>query len=261
MKKYRILLLITLLISFRSFANSQTLVLGEQLEYNVSYLGVSFAKIVINTDRYENLNGKVALKTKANVFSYDYVPFIRLNANFESWIDRSTFQSLQFVRNLSVKKKPWEYQKLIFDYNKGVIENKKWISKKLTSSFGLKFNKEQYINDVLAAFFKTRLVAEPFKSRSLNVYLDEDYLLNAKINFAKEKQSISVPAIKYDVRSIYFSSNSNWKGQYGVSGKIEGWVSDDIAHIPLKAKVDFIIGKITIELVGYKRAGWTAPKG
>ena len=242
-------------------SNSQVIVLGEQLEYDVSYLGVSFAKIIVNTDRYENLNGKAVLKTKAKVYSYDHVPLVNLKADFESWTDRGSNHSLQFSRNLSLRKKPWEYQKLTFDYNKGVIENRKWIQKKQTSAFGLEFNKSNKLFDALAAFFKARTMAEAHKSRSMMIYLDEDQLFNTTLNFAKDKQSIDVPAIKYDVRSIYFSGNANWKGQYGVSGKVEGWISDDNARIPLKAKVDFVLGKINIELVGYRRAGWTAPKG
>ena len=251
------------LINIVSFAssNSQVLVLGEQLEYDVSYLGVSFAKIIVNTDRYENLGGKAVLKTKAKVYSYDHVPLVKLKADFESWIDRSSYHSLQFKRNLSLRGKPWEYQKLTFDYNKGVIENRKWVKKQLVSAFGLEFNKSNKLFDALAAFFKARTLAEPYKSRSLMIYLDEDQLFNTTLNFAKNKQSTDIPAIDYDVRSIYFSGNTNWKGQYGISGKIEGWISDDAARVPLKAKVDFVIGNIDIELVSYRRAGWTAPKG
>jgi len=244
-----------------NFSFSQVLVLGEQLEYDCSYLGVSFAKIIVNTERYENLNGKAVLKTKAKVYSYDHVPLVNLKADFESWTDRSTNHSIQFSRNLSLRKKPWEYQKLTFDYNKGLIENRKWIQKNLVSAFGLQFNKSQKLYDALAAFFKARTLAEPYKSKSLMVYLDEDQLFNTTFNFAKNIQTIGVSAIDYDVRSIYFSGNTNWKGQYGISGKIEGWISDDNAKIPLKAKVDFVLGKINIELVSYRRAGWTAPKG
>ncbi len=258
---YYKLFFIGLIILNFNFTYSQTLVIGEQLEYDVSYLGVSFAKVIVNTDRYENLGGKAVLKTKAKVYSYDHVPLVSLKADFESWTDRSSLHSLQFTRNLSIRKKPYEYQKLTFDYNKGVIENRKWIKSKQTSAFGLPFNSNQKIQDALAAFFKLRTLAEPFKSRSLMIYLDEDFLFNTTFNFAKDKQSTSVSAINYDVRSIYFSGNTNWKGQYGISGKIEGWISDDNAKIPLKAKVDFILGKINIELVSYRRSGWNAPKG
>lgn len=259
--KHIIFFIFILILIPAAKSNGQVLVIGEQLEYDVSYLGVSFAKIIVNIDRYENLGGKAVLKTKAKVYSYDHVPLVNLKADFESWTDRSKHHSLQFTRNLSLRKKPWEYQKLTFDYNKGVIENRKWIQKKLTSAFGLEFNKSNLLYDALAAFFKVRTMAEANKSRSLMIYLDEDQLFNTTLNFAKNTQKVSVSAIKGDVRSLYFSGNTNWKGAYGISGKIEGWISDDNAKIPLKAKVDFVVGKINIELVSFRRSGWTAPKG
>jgi len=46
-----------------------------------------------------------------------------------------------------------------------------------------------------------------------------------------------------------------------LSGKFEGWFSDDNAHIPIKALMNVYVGKILIELKSWKRTGWIPPKG
>jgi len=48
-------------------------------------------------------------------------------------------------------------------------------------------------------------------------------------------------------------------GNYGLSGKFEGWFSDDDAHIPIKAKMNVYVGSVVIELVKWKRGSWNPP--
>jgi len=241
--------------------NAQVISVGEQLEYDVSYLGVSFAKVIISTERFENLNGKMTVKSKAKVYSYDHVPLVNLKADLETWFDRSGLFSHQFVRNLSVRKKPWEYQKVQFNYLNSTLRNQKWVKSKLVSALAFDIKQGLKLHDPLTSFFKLRQITEAYKSRQFYVYLDEQDVFNTSFNFAKDKQSIGVDAVDYKVRSIYCSGHPNWKGQYGIKGSVEAWISDDAARIPLMGKIDFIVGKINIELVKFKRNGWVPPKG
>jgi hypothetical protein len=234
--------------------------IGEQLEYEVSYLGVSFAKIVINTERIENLGGVATIKTKAKIYSYDHVPLLNAKADLESWFDRNGIFSYQFVRNLSLRGKDWEYQKVEFNYKNNSITNQKYIKSKRTSSRVFMFNQAMKICDALTLFFKARAVVQPYKSKTITTYLDEQPF-NVKFNFDKNKQNIEIDAVNYSVRSIYCSGFANWAGQYGLNGTFEGWFSDDDARVPLQGKFDFILGKIKIELAKYRRYNWTPPKG
>jgi hypothetical protein len=234
--------------------------IGEQLEYEVSYLGVSFARIIINTERIENLGGVATIKTKASIYSYDHVPLLKAKADLESWFDRSGIFSYQFVRNLSLRGKDWEYQKVVFNYKNNTLTNQKFIKGKRTSARGFQFNQGMKICDALTVFFKARAEAQPYKSKTITTYLDENPFY-VKFNFDKNKHKVDVDAVNYSVRSIYGSGYANWEGQYGLKGSFEAWFSDDDARVPLEGKFDFILGKINVELVKYRRLNWYPPKG
>jgi hypothetical protein len=45
-----------------------------------------------------------------------------------------------------------------------------------------------------------------------------------------------------------------------LTGDFEGWFSNDEARVPILAKMKVILGSITIELMRWKRAGWTPPR-
>ncbi len=257
LKKY--LFLILFIILSYNFAKSSVLMPGEFLEYNVTYMGISIANVKFYCDGYESLQGRSVAKIRTNVFTYGHIPLINAKVKMEEWIDKSRVFSHKFIRNLSIRNKPWEYQKIEFDYNKNILKNNKWINNKSTSSINLEFNPSYRIHSAIGLFYKARLAASPNFTSQILTYLDESPFYT-NIRYGSQKDYILVDGINGKVRAIYCKGNANWDKQYGLTGEFEGWFSDDNARIPLKGKIDFIIGKINIELVKYKRDGWTAPK-
>jgi hypothetical protein len=242
-----------------SSLKSSVLFPGEFLEYNVTYLGISIANVKIYTDGNEMINKRNVTKVRANVFTYGHIPLINAKVKMEGWIDRGNVYSHKFIRNLTLRSNPWEYQKIEFDYIQNILKNRKWINDKSTSSIYLEFDPAYKIHDALGLFFKTRFAAKPGTSPKILTYLDESPFYT-NIQYNAKKQYVSVSAVKGDVKSIYCTGSGDWQKQFGLTGKFEGWFSDDEAKIPLKGKLDFIIGNISIELVKYKREGWTPPR-
>ena len=251
--------IILILISNTGLLQSAVLQSGEFLEYNVTYLGVSIANVKIYNDGFEILNKRSVAKIRANVFTYNHIPLINAKVKMEGLVDKGGLFSHQFTRNISLRSNPWEFQKIEFLYTQNLLKNIKWINNKVTSSKYLEFDPTYRIHDALGLFFKARFAATAGNSSKILTYLDEAPFYT-HIRFHSKKENISVDGVKGNVRTVYCTGSADWQKQFGITGGFEGWFSDDDARIPLKGKLDFIIGKISIELVKYKRDGWVAPK-
>ena len=81
------------------------------------------------------------------------------------------------------------------------------------------------------------------------------------INFGGKRVNIDMDATDYPVKTVYFNGDANWTGIYGLTGKFEGWFSDDAACIPIKANMKVYVGSVDIELKSWKRQGWKPPRG
>jgi hypothetical protein len=259
--KMRLKYIYILLILFIWSSNIRAAVLspGEFLEYNVTYLGVSIANVKIYNDGFEMLGKNSVAKIRANVFTYSHIPLINAKAKMEGYIDRGSLYSHKFIRNLTLRNNPWEYQKIEFLYGQNLLKNNKWINNKSTSSINLEFDPSYKIHDALGLFFKARFAATPGNKSKILTYLDEAPFYT-NINYRTKTELVSVEGVSGNVRCVYCTGKADWQKQFGLTGGFEGWFSDDSARIPLKGKLDFIIGKISIELVKYKRAGWNPPK-
>ena len=75
-----------------------------------------------------------------------------------------------------------------------------------------------------------------------------------------DEEDIELDAVDYDVKTLYIKGDAQWTGTYGMSGRFEGWFSDDEAHIPIVAKMSLYVGAATIELVSWKRGNWQPPR-
>ena len=80
------------------------------------------------------------------------------------------------------------------------------------------------------------------------------------INFVGKQKSIELKAISSPVDAVELNGSINIKGIFGLSGPFVGWFSNDSFGIPLKAKLEVIIGSVNVELKSWKRIDWSPPK-
>ncbi len=253
-----LILCLTSLFSYDAFAQSKMFQPGEELEYEVSFYGVKLGKIKVISIASETLKGKPVYKAKVYMDSYSGIPFVDLHAVFTSWFETGVSFSEYFESNIKIEDNKWQFQKLIFDYNANTITNEKWIDKQLFSKETIGTGKQK-VNDGCSLFFLARQFTDIKKSVKIPTIIDKE-IGYTYINFGGKRESCQIKAIPYAVKTIYFDGKAEWEGIYGLSGKFEGWFSDDEARVPIKAKMNVYVGSVLIELVKYKRANWAPPK-
>lgn len=237
-----------------NLVKAQVLVPGEELTYRVSYLGIELGRIhLINEGRQEAL-GKPAFKCKALIDSREGIPFLSLHVIYESWMEHTALASLQFIAQ---NRESGEYTKYTFDYDQRRIQTTTWIDRKKTDERIFQISRK-YV-DGLTILYAARQLLYSKRTAWIPTIVREDTAWT-KINFIGNVSSVSIDAVSYPVRTVYFDGLANWTGVYGVTGHFEGWFSDDEARIPIKAKMKLYLGSADIELVGWKRLGWSPPR-
>ena len=260
MKTFRIIFVLIvflfLLNQIKLLSQEIPMVQGEELMYEVSFFGVKLGSIKMVTEGYQTLGKNNVIKVKAYLDSYSGIPFVDLHTIMESWIDGSINFSHKFVSNSKLSN-GWYYDQIIFDYpNKSILFDS-WNNKKKDRSSVMKTNKKWC--DGLSLFSVARKMVHSGKNIKIPTQMDRDTVLTV-INFAGKKEVVNIDAVNYPIRTVYFDGKANWTGIYGLSGNFEGWFSDDIAAIPIKAKMKVYVGNVDIELIRWKRSGWWPPK-
>lgn len=260
MRNYKIFLLSFVIFSFLipSISKSANTCFqpGEVLIYDVSFLGINLGTIKLESIEIANLNGKKTYYAKSYINSNPGIPFVSLHSIFNSWMDPSLAYSYQFVGQTQLSDNLWDYNKIIFDYQNNQILNKHWYGDSLVTDD--KFDYKGKINDGCSLLFFARQYVDLKKTVYVPTFIDGPY--STKLNFIGTRENIKIDAISYPVKTIYFDGKADWKGIYGLTGKFEGWFSDDEAHIPIKALMNVYVGKIVIELKSWERKGWNPPQ-
>ncbi|HOK13922.1 MAG TPA: DUF3108 domain-containing protein [Candidatus Kapabacteria bacterium] len=260
--KFRFLILSLLLVSIGLFsAQSQTKIImqpGEELEYEVSFFNIKLGKIKIVTEQITDYRGNQVYRAKSYMESYSGIPFVDLKAIYSSWIDTTISFSHRFEGSLKLDADRWAFQKILFNYDENLIYNEKYEDKVLIEKLTTPTTRK--INDGLSLFFLARQYTNMKRSVKVPTLMDTK-IGTTYLNFHGKKENVQIPAIKYPVKTIYFDGRADWEGVYGLSGKFEGWFSDDDARVPIRAKMNVYVGNVVIELIRWKRDGWTPPRG
>lgn len=229
---------------------------GEELTYQVSYLGAKLGTITIYTKNLTRENNISYYTTGAIVKTYKSIPFINLNVEYISKTDKSITYSHQFTGNYK-SGNYWDIHKIFFNYSKSNI----YVSKE--NEYGKYFEKSYNINqkysDGMTIFFIARNFLTSGKKITFPTIVDKK-LESTEINFVGKKANIPINAVKYPIKTVYFNGKANWTGIYGLNGTFEAWFSDDDARIPIIAKLNLYIGTAQVELIKWKRKGWEPPK-
>ena len=236
---------------------AQVMAPGEELTYDVSYMGISLGNIKVTTLKNENFNGKTVHHTKVYIDSRKGIPFVDLHSIYESWIDPSVQFSHNFAASTKESDGSWSYDKYLFDYPGQTVTMEKYKANKLSNKRILKTPKKW--NDGSSLFFLARQMLKSKKTIKVPTIIMDD-TVSTSINFVGKEEIVEIDAAKYPIKTVYLSGTANWTGIYGLSGKFEGWFSDDDARIPIRAKMKLYVGNANIELVKWSRGSWQPPK-
>jgi len=229
---------------------------GEELTYEVSFMGIKLGSIKMVYEGQMDYNGGDVSKFKAYIQSYDGIPFVDLYVIFESWLDPSLKFSNKFA-STTKESGSWIYEQILFDYPNKNLEIKEWKDKELVKTTNI--NTARKWSDGMGLFYIARKLVHSGKNVSIPTVINRD-TVHTSIYFVGDKEKVDIDAVSYPVRTVYFHGNANWTGVYGMTGKFEGWFSDDDARVPIKAKMKVYVGSVEIELKHWKRKGWGPPK-
>jgi hypothetical protein len=254
--KITILSLMFFGINQYSSAKSTMMLEGEELIYEISYLGIKLGSIKMVTEKMVDFQGKKVYKNKAYIDSYAGIPFVDLHAIFESWIDPSVTFSRKFI-GLTKAEKGWVTDDISFNFEKNLVILNRYMGSQNYKYREFQTNKRW--NDGTSLFYFAREFVHSKRNFLVPTVMNDD-TTSTQINFIGKKENVEISSINYPVKTVYFNGQANWEGLYGLSGKFEGWFSDDLARIPIKAKVKVYLGSATIELKSWKRKDWVPPK-
>lgn len=259
MKNIFIAILLFAMLPISLFAGSKEIMqVGERLKYEVSFLGIGLGTVEMTIKGTEKYNGSNVYLVEANIATYDGIPFVDLKAVFNAWFDQSMNFSHKFTSNTKKDANTWEYQQLLMDYDKMNLNMKIWENKNLVKEENKKLTNK--INDGSSLFYLARRYTNLKRSIKVPTVIDGQ-LFETKLNFRDKTENVEISKVDYPIRTKYFDGQADWKGLYGLSGRFEGWFSDDEASVPILAKMNVYVGKVTIELVDWTRKGWKPPKG
>lgn len=229
---------------------------GEELIYNVRYTFLDLGQIRIRTIARERQGGVTTFSTLAYIDSYRNVPLVDLHAIFESRIDSTVFS-----RGFTGKVKQdnvWDFARYHFDYDRQRVvmemgNRDTVVAKRETLAV------EGRWQDGLSLFFFAR--DRLFAGRGVNVpCLVKEEKVNTFINFDRRRDEVEIDAVDHPIDVVGFEGTAEFTGIFGLTGDFSGWFSNDDARVPILAKMKVIIGSVTIELMSWKRPGWSPPR-
>lgn len=230
---------------------------GEDITYLVRYGFIELGEIRLKIVSRKELGDKFQYNTIAYIDSYSGIPFVNLHQIYESKVNSSYYSD--FFKGTVKKSEYTTFTEYYFDYpGKKVRVRKGKVSpyQLWTDSTG---TAETMFHDGLSIFYYARMFTGTKRSVSVPCFVNEKKVFT-KINFYNKIEKIELPAAGYDVACVRLDGSTDFISVFGLTGYFEGWFSNDKAAVPIIAKLNVIIGRVTVELIKWKRDGWKPPK-
>lgn len=274
--KYLILFfLLIILINYNLHPQEKVLQAGESLVYTVyfGFIKLGEVRFYLNSSYYENR--RKIYSANAKMFSYEGIPFVGVKYFFDSKMrdDKSGVVSEEFrssdFKDESSGGKMIMRTEYDFDYYSDKDSNSVKIKIYKDTEPGsplmdtvYKFEKGKEYLDGLAILYNARLNSFQKGSegrKNIKVFINEKES-SLRYSFDQNRDAVSTGLVNYDMAGIRIAGVADFVGVLGLTGEFEGWFSDDEARVPLKARLNILIGSVTLELKSYIRPGWYPPK-
>jgi len=240
--------------ALHTVTNSEKLLVGEDLTYIVKYAFFNLGEVRIKVLEKTKINNTTVYKTIAHIDSYPDLPIVSLHQIYESYIDSSLFP-LKFFAEI------FGDDTIFVEYNfreRSRIDMKKG---KYNSS-RLWLDSTTYINhrmqDGLSILFYARMNFGEQRTVTLPCFVNEKEEKTV-INFFNESEPVSIDAVDYEIDCRRLDGRTDFVSIYGLTGDFEGWFSNDSFSVPIRAKMNVIIGSINLELIKWNEKLWNPP--
>jgi hypothetical protein len=154
------------------------------------------------------------------------------------------------------------YRKMSFDYEKHKMYFE-WGEK--LSSGERKQNGTDTVaitkdcQDGLSLFYYAREHALQKMQKEIPTFIDTNEV-TTKINLGVERLEEEIDAVDYPIDVVKLDGRADFVGIFGLTGAFEGVFSNDLASIPITARMKVVLGSVRVELRKWKRIDWIPPK-
>jgi hypothetical protein len=221
------------------------LIAGEVMTYKVKWSFIRLGTVTIR--QFAADSGRVLIQM--SVQSAPGLPFIDVHFYNQTYVSNES-QSLREEIILSGKDKN-EKTVYWFDQRTKHIMMEDSISGERVRRDSVSWEKECY--DALGLLMHSRCMAGSGISTSLPT-LNDHAISPTEVSYAKATEDIEVGAFDAPRRCHLVSGMARWVGSSfaGMKGPFSGWITDDAAAIPLKAKIEILLGSVVLELESYQ---------
>lgn len=232
---------------------SKEIEVGEEIVYVVKYLFIPIGEIklkVTNLDSDDSIYSTIAY-----IDSYSGIPFVNLHQIYESKFNR---KQIPVYFKGTILGDDTTYTIYKFDYKKKkihIVKGSKTKNEIWTDSTAA-LNRE-YL-DGLSLFYFARMRTGENAAYNTPVFINEKAEKTVFKCYDKSEK-ISISSVDYPIDCVYLEGETEFKGIFGLTGGFEGWFSNDNQAVPIYAKLNVIIGSVTVELKKWKKKQWQPP--
>lgn len=240
-----------------NFVSEKELEVGEEITYVVRYWLLKLGEVKLSVLDKKLANGKYHYAAIAYIDSYSSVPFVNLHQIYESKVNEKYYSD--YFKGTVKGDEYSTFTEYHFDYEKEKLRVKKgkvspyqlWNDSTTTA-------KKMY-QDGLSIFYYARMNTGQKKSVNVPCFVKEQRVYT-KINFYREKMPMEIDAVDYEIDCVRLDGSTDFVSVYGLTGYFEGWFTNDSHSVPVIAKLNVIIGKVTVELIKWKKKNWSPPR-
>ena len=226
----------------------------EELIYIVKYAFLNLGEVKFQVNNKSVIDGKKVTETIAFMDSYEGLPLVDLHHKYYSFIDSNfcpvMFLGLNFDEDTNFVKYSFKGDSLIKitkgNFNTGKIK------------FDSTASVNQTFQDGLSILFYARRFVGSDTTLFVPCFVNEKQE-KTKINFFNENESVEIESVNYEIDCLRIDGETDFVSVYGLTGEFEGWFSNDNHTVPIKAKMNVIIGSITLELLKWNKKNWNPP--
>jgi len=237
-------------------SNQKIIEVGEEITYVVKYLAFEIGEIKLVVRKIEVDGTDTLYSAIAYINSYEGIPFVNLHQIYETKFDKK--QVSHYFKG-SILGDDTTFTKYYFNKGKNnihIVKGRERTNEIWTDST---INYDRDYQDGLSLFYFARLRTAQQKKVNVPVFINEKHE-KTYINFYNEVEDMDIDAVDFDISCVRLDGETEFRGIFGLTGYFEGWFSNDQYAVPIVAKMQVLIGSITLELKHWKKKGWMPPK-
>lgn len=207
------------------------LMVGEELQYKVSYAFFNLGRIIVRVVDRKERNGHVVYRAHAIIDSAPGLPFVDLHIRFTSEFDEDLY-SYEWIAEDSTEEKV-EVRRLTFDYDSSRVFVEKGVK---TVDGSVHFDQRDTVaitrkcQDGFSLFYFAR--ANVLRKDTMNTptFIEKEQV-NTFFDFTNALEEEEIDSVEYPIEVVEFEGRADFVGVFGLTGGFEGRFTNDAAQI------------------------------